>query len=280
MGIRLDVARTLARLLPTPALGGRALTFGVQQVEARYDDLAQMFQEERYPYTALSPDEIEMDTDTGQGRTIHQRSLFRMLGFESVDSLDIFSNEHPTFVVDLNHPLPEGLTSYDLVLDGGTTEHCFNVPQVLANAVRLVKLGGHIVHVSPISGWINHGFYQFSPTLFFDYYATNGFVDLRGDVVFDGRRIDLHNYLADDRPVPRSDFLGHTALIVFIARKVEERTPREPVQRYYREAFGGDPPIETGLPRELERVFDVRQLARDAIVIARTYSRLMRARRM
>ena len=35
--------------------------------------------------------------------------------------------------------------------------------------------GGYIIHENPHSGWSNHGFYSFHPTLFHDFYTTNGF---------------------------------------------------------------------------------------------------------
>ena len=35
------------------------------------------------------------------------------------------------------------------------------------------------MHQVPVSGMINHGFFQFSPTLFFDFYKANGFTNLK-----------------------------------------------------------------------------------------------------
>jgi len=39
------------------------------------------------------------------------------------------------------------------------------------------------VHISPMNNYVNHGFVQLSPSLYQDYYAANGFDDLRGIVI-------------------------------------------------------------------------------------------------
>jgi hypothetical protein len=77
-------------------------------------------------------------------------------------------------VADLNNPLPAELASrYDLVYDGGTMEHCFNVGQVMRSILALAKVGGHIVHINPLN-YFNHGFFGFSPTFYHDFYTQSG----------------------------------------------------------------------------------------------------------
>ena len=73
---------------------------------------------------------------------------------------------------DLNEDeLPERLVSrFDAVFNGGTLEHVFHVPNALTSITRMLRPGGVVVHVVPCNGWVNHGFYQISPTLMFDYY--------------------------------------------------------------------------------------------------------------
>lgn len=74
-------------------------------------------------------------------------------------------------VADLNYP--QKLGEYDLVLDLGTLEHCFNVGQGMINAASSVAHGGRILHINPIS-MVNHGFYNLNPTLYWDFYTQNG----------------------------------------------------------------------------------------------------------
>jgi hypothetical protein len=53
------------------------------------------------------------------------------------------------------------------VWDGGTLEHIFNYPAALKNCMEMVKPGGHLILETPGNNYFGHGFYQFSPELFF-----------------------------------------------------------------------------------------------------------------
>lgn len=88
--------------------------------------------------------------------------------FECVDVARLTEIER---IVDLNYP--SDLGEFDLVLDPGTTEHCFNIGQALMNAASAVAPGGRIMHLSPMT-MVNHGFYNLCPTLFHDFYTQNG----------------------------------------------------------------------------------------------------------
>ncbi len=94
--------------------------------------------------------------------------LFRILGFNRIDSMDASAYENASIVHDLNKPVPATLHGrYELVWDGGTLEHVFNFPVALASAMQMVKVGGHLVLGTPANNQCGHGFYQFSPELFF-----------------------------------------------------------------------------------------------------------------
>ncbi|MEM9553013.1 MAG: class I SAM-dependent methyltransferase [Acidobacteriota bacterium] len=106
---------------------------------------------------------------------IDDRSFFRLLGVDGVSSLDVNDYEGAEFLHDLNQPIPPELEGrFDLVHEGGTLHHVFDVPQVLDNIYRLLKPGGRIVHgIVPANNHLDLGFYQFSPTLFADFYSAN-----------------------------------------------------------------------------------------------------------
>jgi len=103
--------------------------------------------------------------------------LFRALGATSVHSLDASNYEGASLVHDLNQPIPvEWRDGYDVVYDGGTLEHVFNFPVALRNCMELVRPGGHLFLHAPGNNWMGHGFYQFSPELFFRAFsAENGY---------------------------------------------------------------------------------------------------------
>jgi SAM-dependent methyltransferase len=103
--------------------------------------------------------------------------LFELLGAEKVSSIDASNYEGASLVHDMNAPLPaDHAGQFDLVFDGGTLEHIFNFPCALRNCMELVRPGGHLVLHTPTNNWSGHGFYQFSPELFFRAFsADNGY---------------------------------------------------------------------------------------------------------
>ncbi|MGZ5132917.1 MAG: hypothetical protein ACXWJ1_16615 [Caldimonas sp.] len=100
-------------------------------------------------------------------------------GAATVDSVDASPYEQATILHDMNLPWPAdraGLDSYDAVLDFGCLEHVFDFPVAWRNCTSLCRVGGHVLHSLPANNLAGHGFYQFSPELFFNLYRPkNGF---------------------------------------------------------------------------------------------------------
>lgn len=240
MGITRGAAKLLGITLKDKGLSGSAITFGVMGIQSHYEELRKIFDDIQFQYRKLSPDEIVIDNVTQFGHTVHQNVLFKMVGFTKIDSIDYFPDEKPTFTLDLNKPLPADLLfKYELVYDGGTTEHCFDIKQVLSNAINLVKEGGIIIHHLPMNKSIGHGFYQFSPTLFFDFYGANGFVDMEMKIHFQNSARELYfSYDPQkDRPLPFS-FGNDAVYIFFSARKGHNQEIINPMQDMYSRTFG------------------------------------------
>lgn len=103
--------------------------------------------------------------------------LFKALGSRSESSIDVSQYQGCSIVHDMNYPIPLGLvSSFSLLFDGGVLEHIFNFPVSVANCMRMVRVGGHFISVTCANNFLGHGFYQFSPELFFRVFATaNGF---------------------------------------------------------------------------------------------------------
>ena len=95
--------------------------------------------------------------------------LFQRLGSE-LTIVDFTPETGTEKIADLNYSHDFG--KFDLVIDSGTLEHCFNIGQAFLNAVNAVKVGGAIFHLSPLD-ILNHGFYNLNPTLFHDFYYQN-----------------------------------------------------------------------------------------------------------
>jgi hypothetical protein len=247
MGITRGTISLLAMSIKSSNLTGDAITFGVQGVDANLKLAKQKIKAAGYECSVIGDDDVVIDNITQYGDTIHQMTLFKMLGFKDIHSIDYFPDENPTFTLDLNKPIPSELNEkYDLVFDGGTTEHCFNVPQVMRNAVNLLKsedkdgTAGMIIHYLPMNKSIDHGFYQFSPTLFFDYYAANGFEDMQMKIHFQNA-IQEKYFIYDplkDKALPFS--FGYDSVYIFFSARKKKSLPEAiyPIQMMYRRGFG------------------------------------------
>lgn len=104
-------------------------------------------------------------------------SLLRALGFTSYSALDVSDYEAADILHNLNSPTipPEIEGRFDVVVDGGTLEHVFHLPNALSALGQMVREEGRVIHASPSSNHVDHGFYMFSPTFFWDYYSANRF---------------------------------------------------------------------------------------------------------
>lgn len=168
MGIARGAIGLLLEEAKRQPFGGRLATLGRQTIYATWEEVAGQFAKRR----VVPRGEVPRRGTAG----LDDEALFRLMGFEAVESLDYSDFEGATHVVDLNwRELPAGLKGrFDTVLDSGTLEHVFHVPNALANILDLVKIGGRVIFLAPSSNHVDHGFYMFSPTFFRDYFLANG----------------------------------------------------------------------------------------------------------
>ena len=114
---------------------------------------------------------IQIDQNVYADKLLKQH--FNLL---SLNALDYSSFEDADIIHDLNIPLENSNKQFNTIIDFGTSEHVFNVTECLKNISNLCKINGHIVHCLPANNNCGHGFWQFSPELFFNIYDnTNGF---------------------------------------------------------------------------------------------------------
>jgi hypothetical protein len=100
------------------------------------------------------------------------QSLFTALG-HTADFYDLKQFRGCEIILNLNEPLPtqyEG--KYDLVIDTGTLEHCFNVGVAFTGMCKLADVGGVVLTQAPLSK-VNHGFWNFSPCVYDNFFQQN-----------------------------------------------------------------------------------------------------------
>ncbi len=108
----------------------------------------------------------------------YAEKLFQFLGAEETVAIDNSAYEGASIVADMNVPIAATLKErFSAIVDGGCLEHVFNFPQAIRNCMDMLSVGGHFVGITPANNFCGHGFYQFSPELFFRVFSpANGFV--------------------------------------------------------------------------------------------------------
>lgn len=99
--------------------------------------------------------------------------IYEYFGFSEITALDNSDFEGANLNHNLNIPpynSSDTLSKYegifDLVIDGGTSEHVYSPIASLTNYLYLCKNSGSVVQMLPINNYVDHGIYQFSPTFF------------------------------------------------------------------------------------------------------------------
>jgi len=105
----------------------------------------------------------------------------------------------------------------------------------------MLKVGGIIMHTSPSNNHVDHGFYAFSPTVFYDYYRANGFEIIKS-YIFEYNRLTNKCVVYEYNPEKASFSIpgnGFGELLVwFVARKIDSSTCGViPQQRMYVQAW-------------------------------------------
>ncbi len=128
---------------------------------------------ERYlkGFSGIGSEKLDEDFDS----PYVEKLFVDMYGVHPV-SLDGFAHEDPDIVFDLNEPVPDEMKEqYSFIIDGGTMEHVFNVPQLLHNTFSMLECGGYYLSMVPANNFNGHGLYQFSPDFFYSVFSeTNG----------------------------------------------------------------------------------------------------------
>jgi hypothetical protein len=189
------------------------------------------------------------------------------LGAASISVLDASPFEGADTVHDMNIRVPkEWHGRYDVVIDGGSLEHIFDVPTAFANLADMLKVGGTIFINTPANNMMGHGFYQFSPELMFRIFSeANGF-DLQNVLLYEARypgleltkKDTVYKVVDPDRIGQRVGLQNKRPVLMMVeAKKIREAqmfsTP--PLQSDYVAMWNGSDQKET-VPSWRHRVID------------------------
>ncbi len=182
MGMLHSHIRLVAAMHKRYLFSGPVCSLGNQDVWASLEDLRRCFADVHASYT--EPEKLVPHSSRTFGMNgelsglskdfVHAKTMFETFGITEYLDMDKFDSDRPAVLHDLNDPIPDDLKCrFGLVFDGGTIEHIFDVRQVLGNIIDMLQPAGCVVHLCSFA--IDHGFYGFSPVMFYDYYGANGF---------------------------------------------------------------------------------------------------------
>jgi SAM-dependent methyltransferase len=159
------------------------------------------------------------------------RAMFDAEHVEAIDGDPAAPRSHK---LDLNQPIDLG-RQFETVVNHGTAEHVFDIAQVFRTMHEHCKPGGLMLHESPFTGWLDHGFYCLQPTLFWDVAASNGYqVVLMAVEVLATKSIVQVQSREQLHAMARAGNLPNNAMLFVVLRKgAEEAEFRVPMQGVY-----------------------------------------------
>lgn len=168
MGLNVNGTKLLLWLRSENVDYGSVITLGRQRLNVSKKSLQKNLK--RFKYSASA-------TDLKAKNKGYCEPFLQLLGATKVDSIDVSDYEKATFIHDMNQPLPIELKGkYHTVIDSGSLEHVFNFPVAIKNCMQMIEVGGQFIGLTPANNFFGHGFYQFSPELYFRVFSkSNGF---------------------------------------------------------------------------------------------------------
>lgn len=140
-------------------------------------------------------------------KDLHQ--ILRNFGMERIHTLDLF-DQRADINHDMNLPMRESFKNrFATIIDIGCLEHVFDTRQCLFNLFRMLMPEGRLMLHTPCCGFLDHGFYTFSPECLIESLRLNGF-----EIEFLTFSLEPEAFEVE-KPIP-----GEDVLMWCVARKV------------------------------------------------------------
>ncbi len=149
-----------------------------------------------------------------------------VLDYRSISAIDM-AGTPKAFRIDLNESITEWKEGcwelFNIIINTGTAEHVFRLAQVYETIHEHTRPGGLMIHSAPLTGWLNHGFYNLQPCFFADLAAANRYETL----------VCLYQEMGgkvEEKPFHEMEPTGESMIHVAF-RKVGDEAFRVPMQR-------------------------------------------------
>jgi hypothetical protein len=188
-----------------------------------------------------SDDQVRNLLSSYQG---YSEGLLKLLGAETIDSLDYSNYEGANLLHDMNLPIPdEWKAKYDTVLESGSLEHIFNFPVSIANCMDMVAENGRLIVITPVNNIMGHGFYQFSPEVFYRVLNERNGFEIESMLIFEYSPEEKWFQVEDPKKVKRRVELMNSSATYLCVRakrtKIKPIMVQFPQQSDYEDAWEG-----------------------------------------
>jgi SAM-dependent methyltransferase len=179
MGMNLDAVIYLQRKGFLSSAKNRVLDIGPQTIYfAKAEQVTEIVANQGAPAAEAAEVEriVYFSTPRPGERTTMLSEITDLTNIEYV-SIDVCPGLKNTHILDLNFDkLPTRLHgSFDVVFNFGTTEHIFNQWNCFEVIHDALKVDGVAYHQLPASGYLDHGYYCYTPLFFRELAKANGY---------------------------------------------------------------------------------------------------------
>jgi SAM-dependent methyltransferase len=239
VGIDLNTAQLLIKAHKNGVSFGRMATLGRQRLLGNRQALISVLRKSGYE---LPRNLVRRLLDP---TTEYAEDFLSLLGANEIVAIDASDFEGAQILHDMNRPIPDSLvSSFDLVLDGGTLEHIFDLPTALRNAAQMVRPNGRFISHTMANNFCGHGFYQFSPELFYRFLCPRNGYAMESCIIWeDTPRSRFYQVPDPDSVQSRINLTSEVGTFMVIQAKRLGDVPREfvPQQSDYVRLWEGGP---------------------------------------
>ncbi len=171
MGICYSEVKLLAAEAKKRKFTGTVATLGRQHVYVTESEAKAVYEQCGLPQSSAKWT-LHRDPTLASNGYVSDDCLLMGLGFERVVRIDVDDYEQVDAILDLNSATTPNhlLQAFDAIIDFGTLEHVYHVPNAMSHISRMIRPFGRVIHMLPASNCVEHGFYSFSPTFVRDHY--------------------------------------------------------------------------------------------------------------
>ncbi|MDO5640778.1 MAG: class I SAM-dependent methyltransferase [Paracoccus sp. (in: a-proteobacteria)] len=231
MGISINIAVQLARIAPLLRDCRNGVMLGRQKMHFRPPGWTPQLIDE------LGKLGIQASRDDLFQEDGFCETYLNTIGWPKLESLDFSAIEGAEYIHDLSLPVGKELQSkFDLIYDGGTTEHVFDIAQSFRNVDAMLRDNGIFVSCVGTDGWFGHGFYQVGPDIPWRYWVASLGYKMLGCWTFSRKGREAPRIIEDPTSSPRGAEHRYSdpQFIFYVVQKLpREGDPKPIIQSHY-----------------------------------------------